>query len=179
MDHFEAIIRTLLEDEGYWVRQSFKFELTKAERAGIGRPSMPRVEIDLLALHRSRDVLLVLEAKSFLDSPGVKLSELKDLNDEPTGRYKIFTSERYRTAVLEGLRRDLILQGMITEATTIRLGLVAGKVYQDACSAIMEHMERNGWVFWSPRDVRDRVRRLAERGYENDPAIITAKILSR
>jgi hypothetical protein len=29
MDYFEGIIKTLLEHEGYWVRQSFKVNLTK------------------------------------------------------------------------------------------------------------------------------------------------------
>jgi hypothetical protein len=29
MDHFEGIIKTLLEHEGYWVRQSFKVNVTK------------------------------------------------------------------------------------------------------------------------------------------------------
>ena len=49
MDYFEAIIKTLLEHEGYWVRQSFKVNLTKGEKRAIGRPSIPRPEIDLLA----------------------------------------------------------------------------------------------------------------------------------
>ena len=36
-----------------------------------------------------------------------------------------------------------------------------------------------GWFFWSPEDVRDKVNALAAKGYENEPAIITAKILMR
>ena len=73
MDHFESIIKTLLEAEGYWVRQSFKVNLTKEEKRQIGKPSIPRPEIDLLALHFARNEVLAFEAKSFLDSPGVKL----------------------------------------------------------------------------------------------------------
>jgi hypothetical protein len=34
-------------------------------------------------------------------------------------------------------------------------------------------------VFWSPEDVRGKVNALVEKGYENEPAIITAKILMR
>jgi hypothetical protein len=70
MDHFENIISTLLEAEGYWVRRSFKLNVTKEEKRQIGKHSIPRPEIDLLALHYSRNELLALEAKSFLDSPG-------------------------------------------------------------------------------------------------------------
>lgn len=54
MDYFESIISTLLEAEGYWVRKSFKVNLTKDEKRQIGKHSIPRVEIDLLALHFSK-----------------------------------------------------------------------------------------------------------------------------
>jgi hypothetical protein len=49
MELFEGIIKTLLEHEGYWVRQSFKVNLTKEEKRAIGKHSIPRPEIDLLA----------------------------------------------------------------------------------------------------------------------------------
>jgi len=55
MDHFESIIAMLLEAEGYWVRRSFKVNLTKAEKRKIGKPSIPRPEIDLLAFKSSRN----------------------------------------------------------------------------------------------------------------------------
>jgi hypothetical protein len=41
MDHFESIIATLLEAEGYWVRRSFKVNLTQEEKRRIGKPSIP------------------------------------------------------------------------------------------------------------------------------------------
>ena len=66
MDHFEGIIKTLLEQEGYWVRQSFKINLTKQEKRDTGKPSMPRPEIDLLAFKQSRNEILAIEVKSFL-----------------------------------------------------------------------------------------------------------------
>lgn len=63
--------------------------------------------------------------------------------------------------------------------TKISLGLAAGKVYQGQSGPIREFMEKNKWLFWSPEDIKHKVTVLAERGYENDPAIITAKILMR
>jgi hypothetical protein len=86
MDHFENIIRTLLEAEGYWVRQSFKVNLTKGEKRQIGKPSIPRPEIDLLALHFARKEVLAFEAKSFLDSPGIDLTDLQEAHELPTDR---------------------------------------------------------------------------------------------
>ena len=40
-------------------------------------------------------------------------------------------------------------------------------------------MGKKKWLFWSPEDIKEKVTALAERGYENDPAIITAKVLMR
>ena len=87
MDHFESIISTLLEAEGYWVRRSFKVNVTKDEKRQIGKYSIPRPEIDLLALNFSANEVFALEAKSFLDSPGVKLDQLKEEHEVPEGRY--------------------------------------------------------------------------------------------
>lgn len=51
MDYFESICKTLLEDEGYWVRQSYKVELSKEQKRKLGKPSLPRPEIDLIAFN--------------------------------------------------------------------------------------------------------------------------------
>lgn len=179
MDHFESIISTLLEAEGYWVRRSFKINITKEEKRHIGKHSIPRPEIDLLALHFSKNEVLAIEAKSFLDSPGVKLAQLKEEHEVPEGRYKLFTSQRYRSVVLARLLQDLIAAGMANSRTTVSLGLAAGKVYQGQSAEIREFMEQKDWLFWAPEDIRQKVTELADRGYENDPAIITAKILLR
>jgi hypothetical protein len=179
MDHFENIIRTLLEAEGYWVRQSFKVNLTKEEKRQIGKPSIPRPEIDLLALHFARNEVLAFEAKSFLDSPGVRLADLRESHDVPQGRYKLFTCEPYRAIVFTRLLEDLKSCGMAGPQTKVSFGLAAGRVYQGQSSAIREFMSHKNWLFWSPEDVKSKVTALAKQGYENDATIITAKILLR
>ena len=179
MDHFETIISTLLEAEGYWVRSSFKVNVTKEEKRQVGKHSIPRPEIDLLALRFSTNEVLALEAKSFLDSPGVKLTQLQEEHEVPEGRYKLFTSQHYRSVVLSRLLQDLIACGMANSDTRVFLGLAAGKVYQGHSEPIREFMEEKKWLFWSPEDIKQKVTALAKRGYENDPAIITAKILMR
>ncbi|MBL8076104.1 MAG: hypothetical protein JNL29_17200 [Nitrospira sp.] len=68
---------------------------------------------------------------------------------------------------------------MANPETKISLGLATGKIYKGQSDPIREFMEKNGWHFWSPEDIKEKVTALAERGYENDPAIITAKILMR
>jgi hypothetical protein len=179
MDHFENIIKTLLEAEGYWVRQSFKVNLTKEEKRQIGKPSIPRPEIDLLALHFTRNEVLAFEAKSFLDSPGVKLADLQENHEVPKGRYKLFTCERYRHIVSKRLVEDLASYGMANPTTKLLFGLAAGNVYQRQTAAIREFMSKMKWFFWSPEDIKRKVTALANQGYENNAAIITAKILTR
>lgn len=73
MDYFESIIKTLLESESYWVRQSFKVNLTKEEKRNVGKHTIPRPEIDLLAYKSNQNKVLAIEVKSFLDSSGVKI----------------------------------------------------------------------------------------------------------
>ncbi len=87
MDHFESIIATLLEAENYWIRRSFKVCLTKDEKRAIGKHSIPRPEIDLLAFNFVENEVLAIEAKSLLDSPGIKLAQLQLEHEIPEGRY--------------------------------------------------------------------------------------------
>lgn len=179
MDHFESIVCDLLEAAGHWVRRSFKVDLTREEKRSVGRHSMPRPEIDILAYRQDRDELLVIEAKSFLDSPGVSLDQLKEAHEQPTGRYKLFTCRRYREVVFERLRIELINQHMISSRTRLRLGLAAGKVHRKESDQVKAFMQERGWYFLSPEDIREQVMRFSELGYESNPAIITAKILLR
>jgi hypothetical protein len=177
MDNFEGIIRTLLEADHFWVQSSFKVELTLEEKRHIGKHSMPRPELDLLALNFEENEVLVVEAKSFLDSPGVRVEDLEQKRDTPEGRYKLFTSERYRTTVFKRLLLQLCEYGMANADTKISLVLAAGNVYKDQTVALQELFLTRDFVLWSPSDIKDKVTALAKRGYQDDAAILTAKIL--
>lgn len=179
MDYFESTVKTLFEREGYWVRQSFKVNLTKDEKRKIGKHSIPRPEIDLLAYKPEINVIYAIEAKSFIDSLGVKISDLFEKHEIPEGRYKLFTCKNYRTIVFNRLKIDLIENGMGNANTQIILGLVAGKVYQSKTIEVRNLFQNEGWFFWSPEDVRSKIISLANTSYENEPSIITAKILLR
>ncbi|ELE1907205.1 hypothetical protein ACW0FU_002742 [Vibrio vulnificus] len=179
MELFEGIIKTLLEHEGYWVRQSFKVNVTKEEKRAIGKHSIPRPEIDLLAFKPGNNEVLVIEAKSYFDSSGVRLKELLESFDIPNGRYKLFTCENYRNIVFSRLHQDLLEQGLVNENCRYKLGLVAGNVYQNKSLDIDEYFQANDWFFWSPEMVKDKVNNLASMGYENNTATLTAKILMR
>lgn len=179
MDYFESLIKTLLEYDGYWARQSFKVNLTKEEKRSIGKHSIPRPEMDILAYKPASKSVLVMEAKSYLDSPGVRLSELQQEFQVPEGRYKLFTCKNYRDIIFSRLKQDLIDIGMVDDEVVINLGLAAGNVYQSKSNEISELFDDKNWIFWSPEHIKEKVYSLASRGYENEPAIITAKILMR
>ena len=68
---------------------------------------------------------------------------------------------------------------MGNENTTISLELAAGNVYQSKSEEIKNLFNSNGWIFWSPEDIKQKACSLVYKGCENEPAIITAKILMR
>ncbi|PKN09761.1 MAG: hypothetical protein CVU73_02130 [Deltaproteobacteria bacterium HGW-Deltaproteobacteria-8] len=179
MDYFEGVVATLLEFEGYWVNRSFKVELTIEDKRSIGLPCMPRVELDLLAYCAAKNEIIVFEVKSYLDSPGVKLKDISEKHDVPKGRYKLFTSERYREVVFGRLRQELMLRGMANSKTIFTLGLAAGKVYQGKSKDVEMVMRNSGWRYISPEEIKLCVMAFADEGYENDPTVIAAKILTR
>lgn len=179
MDSFEGLISTLLEAEGYWTRRSFKVNVTKDEKKAIGNHSIPRPEIDVLAMSHARNEVIAMEVKSYLDSPGLRPEELQASHVKPEGRYKLFTSANYRGIVLARLHQDLIDCGMADAKTNIRLGLAMGKVYQGRTADVRQHLDAQKFIFWSPEDIKEKVTALAKRDYENDPAIMVAKVLLR
>ena len=178
-DHFENLVRTLLEGEGFWVFQSFKVNLTKEEKRLIGKPSLPRPEIDLLAFRLSTNEILAIASKSYLDSHGVRLRELEASYDVPEGRFKLFTCQNFQTIVLHRLKADLVRMGMANESTAIRLGLVFGNVVSRDVLELRRYVQAKKWFYWSPRLLKRKLRSQARRAYENDPAIIASKLIVR
>lgn len=177
MDHFEALIRLLLEQDGYWTFQSYKVKLPKETRAALGKPSMPRTEIDLLGYKPAENKLLVLEVKSFLNSPGVKPDDLLQEYSTPTGRYKLFTCTAYRTAVLHNLKLDLVKRGLCRQDSTLQFGLAAGRIYRNQSEQLRQSFAKRNWYLLSPEEIRKRTQVLSDLDYENDPFVIASKVL--
>lgn len=136
----------------------------KEEKRDIGKHSIPRPEIDILAFNPKDNEIMVVEAKSYLDSNGVRADELIEKYQIPQGRYKLFTCENYRNVVFYRLKQDLIELGMAKTNTKLRLGLVAGRVYQNRSCDITELFRVQEWYFLSPENIRDKVNALAGKG---------------
>jgi hypothetical protein len=89
MDAFEKLVAEILWAEGYWVRTSVRVNLTKEEKVRIGRPSSPRWELDVVGYRGRENVLQVIECQSYLDSRGVTVAALNDLNAAADSRFKL------------------------------------------------------------------------------------------
>ncbi|WP_282169744.1 hypothetical protein [Ruegeria atlantica] len=179
MDSFEGLIRLLLDQEGYWTRISQKVNLTKEEKREIGKHSIPRPEIDVIAYRPSANEIIAMEVKSFLDSPGVKLTELDKSYDVPEGRYKLFTCGKYREIVFSRLKLDLIKLGLADHGTKIKIGLAAGKIYSQDSAGITNLFCERDWLLWDPKFIANKMKKLSEIGYENDPYVLASKLIHR
>lgn len=179
MNAFEQIIAGLLQQEGYWTITDYKVNLPKEEKAALGKPSMPRPEIDILAYNAVENTVLWVECKSFLDSTGVKLSYLSDPESVNAPRYKVFTWKDYREKVTEELVSQLLSRGQVRPNPTLKYGLAAGRIATNFDrNGLHEHFNKNEWLLFDEVWIKEKLSLLAKIGYEDDIAIIVAKLFT-
>lgn len=177
MNAFEDIVRRYLEAEGYWVRQSVKVEITKQDKRSIGTPSMPRPEIDLVAFNAKRNELVLIKAKSYLDSYGVYYEAIADPKDEGAARYKLFTNDTFKRIVTEKLIEQYMKCGLIRDKVKVNYGLAAGNIHKGHKKSIADYFRKNKWMLITPEQLREFVEQCATRGWEDDVVTMTAKLL--
>lgn len=178
MDSFEAVVAAILQRQGYWTQTSFKVELTKAEKAEVGRPSMPRHELDVIAYRGKDNALLVVECKSFLDSNGVSVDAFTGKNKKARHRYKLFFDDELRRTVFSRLRKQLVSNGFCARRPRMQLCLAAGKVHGDEM-LLKAFFKRKRWRLFTPADLRLELDALSQSGYENSVAAVVSKMLLR
>lgn len=181
MNAFEDIIKLILEEEGYWVRQSVKIrKITIDDKKRLHNNSMPTPEVDVVALKTDKNELLLMEVKSFLDSPGVKFEGVSGKNKKDAKRYKIFTNESLRKIITERLKQEYLEKGLINKDTTISYALAAGHVYSTKKNNdeldIRKYFKEKGWKFISPMEIKDGIKKLGKKGWEDNLVTITAKL---
>ena len=179
MNAFEDIAKRYLEAQGYWVRQSVKVEITKAEKVAIGTPSMPRPEIDLVAFNAKKNELVLIEAKSYLDSYGVYYEALTDSNDDGTVRYKLLTNQTFQEVVTKQLIEQYFQLGLVKGKVNVNYGLVAGNIRKRDEKRIADYFSKNKWLLITPEQLRGFVESLAIKGWEDDVVTMTVKLLRK
>ena len=179
MNAFEDIVRRYLEAQGYWVRQSVKVDITKAQKVEIGTPSMPRPEIDLVAFNAKKNELVLIEAKSYLDSYGVYYEAIAYPKDEAAPRYKLFTNETFIRIVTEALIDQYMKCDLIKNKVKVNYGLAAGNIHKSDEKRLADLFHRNKWILITPQQLREFVEQCATKGWEDDVVTITAKLLRK
>ena len=178
MDSFESVVAAILGRRGYWTQTSVKVELTREEKRKIGRHSSPRWELDVVGYRGASNELLVVECKSFLDSPGVQVSTFAGKNPDNIKRYKLFFDDVLRKVVLKRLERQFLARGFCRSRPVLKLALAAGKVNGDE-AWLEAHLRKQGRDFFGPSAIRAELEALRDIGYENSVAAVVAKILLR
>jgi hypothetical protein len=170
----------LLRHEGYWVSTSFKVKLTKADKKCIGTATMPRLELDLVAYKGGTNELLVVECKSFLDSPGVRYRGFDGSSKRYAKRYKLFNIKAMRDIVLDRLKEELVQLGACRPSPTVRLALAAGKIVSNEDRVKLHKLfQKNDWVLLDENWLTTGLAQAAKKGYENDVACVVSKLLLR
>ena len=176
MDAFEQIVAMLLERDGYWVQTSYKVCLTKEEKVRIGIPSSPRWELDVVAYRPKDNVILVVECKSFLNSPGVSYNSFSGKNKKGAKHYKLFTSPKLRRTVFSRLKKQLRKSGQILSYAKVKLCLAAGHIRKGDEEKVRQHCEKKRWGLFDKQWFCQQFDDLAKSAYENDIAIVAAKL---
>jgi len=180
MDAFEQLVSEILWMEGYWVRTSVKVELTKKEKRAIGRPSSPRWELDIVAYRGKDNLLRVVECKSYLDSRGVALRAFDGNDALSAKRFKLFGDVGLRNVVFNRLRKQLVASGACAPRPKVKLCLACGRIASDSDrEGLHRHFAQKGWDLWDEPWLRERLRVMSDRGYENQVSAVVAKLLLR
>jgi len=174
MNAFEKIVGLILEERGYWIRKSVKVEISEKDKTEIGK-FKPRPEIDIVALNMKQNELLLIEVKSFLDSPGVKYNAIFGENE----RYKLLSDSKFQRIVSNNIKEDYIRKGLVSQKTEIKFALAAGKIKVGDQKKIKEHFDRNKWILIAPEEIREEISKMATKGWEDDEVVMTAKLILR
>lgn len=174
MNAFEELVAGLLRRDGYWTQHSYKVALTKEERRVLGKPSLPRIEIDILAYRPKTNSLLWVECKSYMDSTGVQTSNF----DAESGRYKIFANKKLRDVATARLCTQTVAQGFSRRNPKVEYCLVAGHIADGSRVALESRFKSEGWHLRTETWIREHLERMAGVAYEDDVATMVAKLIS-
>lgn len=176
MDAFEHIVGLYLQEKNYWTRHSVKVDLTKEDKEKIGLPTIPRPEIDIVAYNPVSDVLVLIEAKSYINSTGVTIGGLSGTDIKTKDRYRILNNKTYQKVVTERLVESFIQNKIIKKTTKIKYALAAGNVQGKSQTAVADFLKEKGYLYFDPDDIKQTIKNLAEKGWDDNIITVTAKL---
>jgi hypothetical protein len=169
----------LCKEKGYWTRIGYKVELEKDEKASIGTPSMPDLEIDILAYQGLTNELIWIECKSYLDSQGVWYEDLFT-EGKNASRFKLFVDKNRRDIATEALKRSVVKWGLTKQNPTVKHWLVAGKIVSKNQEKLEQHFVEQEWELKSTKWLLNELKLLSDNdGYDDNVASTIAKLIHR
>jgi len=125
-------------------------------------------------------VLRVVECKSYLDSGGVALRAFNGSDERFAERFKLFGDEQLRSVIFGRLCKQFATSGACRPEPEVKLCLACGRIASDTDrEGLHKHFAEKGWELWDERWLRDRLRVMSGRGYENQVSAEVAKLLLR
>lgn len=178
MDAFEHIVARIFENQGYWVKVGYKVELSREVKRQLGKSTMPRPEIDVLAYKPGTGELLLIECKGF--SGGVDYASLSNPKSRNAYRFKLFHHEALYNAVVNQLKRQLTFKNSLAKGKRlVKLCLVPAAIRGDDEGKLRALFDKKGWGFYSPQWLLEELESFRERGYENDVVTFVVKLLKK
>lgn len=178
MNAFETLVSGVLRREGIWTYPSYKVLVTKEEKVKIGKPSMPRPEIDILGYRAPTNTLMWIECKSYLDSTGVRRAAFDGSNAGFASRFKVFTDPVYRRVAANRLIRQAVADGLASKGPRLEHWLVAGRIAPGSQAWLEAYFKSQGWILRDRDWIKGHLTTMASEAYEDDAASMVAKLLS-
>jgi hypothetical protein len=175
MDAFEQVVSEILWNKGHWVWTSFKVELTSDDKRAIGRPTSPRWELDIVAYDAPKNIIHVVECKSYLDNPGLGMRWVTS----DRGRMKLFTEPTLRKVVFNRLKEQMVDEGRCRPNPEIKLALACGNTKKQKREDLRVHFHTNGWTLLDEEWINNGLEEVSRGGYENKVSSVVAKLALR
>lgn len=176
MDAFEHIVGLYLQEKNYWTRHSVKVDLTKSDKEKIKLPTIPRPEIDLVAYNPVSDEIILIEAKSYLNSSGVTIGGLSGTDKKTKDRYRLLNNKTYQKVVTDRLVKDFIKRQIIKKTTKVKYALAAGNVQNKSLKDVAVYLAKNKYLYFDPIDIKQTIKNLANKGWDDNIITVTAKL---
>lgn len=177
MHAFEDLVARLLRREGFWTRHSVKVTLSAEDKQRLGKPSLPRPELDLLAYQPKDNVLALVECKSYLDSSGVSITSFDGKNRKSGERYRLFTDEGFREIVTKRVVEQLASTGAVSCEPDVRYWLIAGHIAAKSVGPLHDWFDgKRDWELRGRTWIAESLQAMRQDAYEDDIVTMAMKL---
>jgi hypothetical protein len=176
MNAFEELVASLLRRQGYWTQIGYKVDIDKATKRRLGKWSMPRPEIDIVAYKPALNELLWVECKTYLHSRGVHMGHVAP----GTAAIDVFAYPKFRKTVTDKLISQMQREGLVRGKPRVSYCLAAAHVTsRPERERLRSYFKKQGWQLWDEDWIGQELRKLGDLGYEDEIAVVVAQLLDR